>query len=183
MQLTPQNIQDGLIGGAIIVALLLASHFGSRRRRYVIDEHGERQRVIAWNRGQPVYDPKTWQQRIHEEAILRRQRRMRLIGLGPFCLGPAYAGYWLFENSVAGTFLFGAPMLFMAFAIGVRYFIPDLFAEIAYQLGYQGMQGAKVLDRQPRVQPGREVVETQKAHGDARLASESEALSALNSRK
>jgi len=42
------------------------------------------------------------------------------------------------------------------------------------------MDGAKVLDKKPGPLPGREIVENQKAHGDARLASESEAHAFLN---
>jgi hypothetical protein len=182
--LTPENIRDGLIGGAMFAAFIGWDIWKRRKPRYIIDEHGERQRVIAWNRGQPVYDPKTWQQRIHEEAILRRQRRFYLVISAPFVIGPIWLCVWAYDNTIAlvwsATFWLA---LFVAGPFAVRYFLPALFGEIGYQLGYQGMQGAKVLDRQPKVRPGREVVEEQKAHGDARVASEAEALKLLNSRK
>lgn len=181
-QLTPQNIQDGLIGGAITVAFLLFEFWRSRRRRYVIDERGERQRVIAWNRGQPVYDPKTWQQRIFEEVTARKERRKWILG-GLFTVGVIWgATVWADQlGSIFGTIVFWSAVLSSGAMIGK--FVPAVVKELAYQFGYQGMEGAKVLDKQPRAQPGREVVEEQKAHGDARLAGEAEALSLLNSKK
>jgi hypothetical protein len=154
-----------------------------RNRRYVTDERGERQRVIAWNRGQPVYDPKTWQQRVFEEVLVRRERRKWLFGTAPFFLGPLALAYWTFTTE-AGVLWGGlSGLLLMSSALpSMFFFIPALFKELLYQSGYQGMQGAKVRDKQPTAQPGREVVETQKAHGDARLAGEDEAVALLNSK-
>jgi hypothetical protein len=180
--LTPQNIRDGLIGGAIVVAFLLFDFWRSRRPRYITDERGERQRVIAWNRGQPVFDPKTWQQRIHEEVVIRRDRRKWIFG-GFLWVGIMVAVTdWAYQfGDVIGMALFWFCLISSGAIIAK--FVPAFLKEIAYQFGYQGMEGAKVLDRQPTVQPGREVVEEQKAHGDARLAGEAEALSLLNSKK
>lgn len=94
----------------------------------------------------------------------------------------SYAAYWLWQKSgVLGIYL-EVPFLIGA-VLGAGVMVPPLFLELLYQAGYQGMQGAKVLDPQPTAQPGREIVAAQKAHGDAQVASEAEALSLLNPRK
>jgi hypothetical protein len=182
MKLYLPTVQDFLIGSAIFAVYFGWAYWRSRKPRYVVDERGERQRVIEWNRGQPVYDPKTWQQRLHEEVIVRRDRRKWIWG-GLFWAGLVLAiTAWLDQfGSIVSTYVFWCLAVSSAPIVGK--FIPAVLQEIAYQLGYQGMQGAKVLDGQPKAQPGREVVEEQKAHGDARVASEAEALHLLNARK
>ncbi|MBI3677358.1 MAG: hypothetical protein HY243_12165 [Proteobacteria bacterium] len=147
--------------------------------RFIVDERGERQRVDHWNRGEPVYNPKTWQQRVFEEATFKKQRRRKLLeavitvaiilGIAVWA-GPLLGGMIV----LAAMFVVPIPLAFFV--------IPPLWTEIRYQLGDQGIEGAKVLDKKPGPQPGREVVETQKAHGDAQLASEAEALTLLNSK-
>ena len=57
--------------------------------------------------------------------------------------------------------------------------LPNLLQELLYQVGYQDMAGAKVLD--PEVQRrGIQEIAEQKAHGDASLADEQEAMGLLN---
>jgi hypothetical protein len=171
-----------LVGGMFLVWWIERALKRMRRPRFITDEHGERQRVIAWNRGQPVYDPKTWQQRVHEEAVVGRKRRSNL--LGAFFLLAVVVGFGLwvgqYSHALMVLLLWGGGVgIIGLLAIGM----PALVKEIAYQLGYQGMQGAKVLDAKPPPPPGRELVEQQKAHGDARVAGEAEALSLLRSKK
>lgn len=161
--------------------VLLYSRFA--KPRFIVDEHGERQYVKGWNRGQPVYDPKTWQQRIQEEALLRRERRGRILGALVILAPLGWFTWWLYSwvggFAIALVVIGGGGSLLFMLAI----LIANVAKEIAYQSGYQGMQGAKVLDARPTAQPGREVVEAQKAHGDARLAGEAEAVRLLNSKK
>jgi hypothetical protein len=165
----------------VVVAGLIRWRY-KPRPRYIIDERGERQRVIRWHRGQPVYDPKTWQQRIYEEAMVSRKRRLRILGSFGILIPWIGVAIWLGQYGSLFTYVMiwgGIIGIVQLLAIGV----PALFQEILYQFGHQGIQGAKVLDRQPTAQPGRELVETQKAHGDARLAGEAEALSLLRSKR
>ncbi|MDE2133322.1 MAG: hypothetical protein KGJ49_01845 [Alphaproteobacteria bacterium] len=171
---------------AVIGLLWYAAWWRAKYRPpYVTDERGERQRVIKWSHGIPVYNPKTWQQRVHEETILASKRRWAILGSAPFVLGPiwlAYEAYTTGGNPWLGVA--AAPLLlYGALPFGLLFFLPNVLKELLYQSGYQGMEGAKVLDRAPKAQPGRELVETQKAHGDAQLASEAEAVALLNSRK
>jgi hypothetical protein len=152
------------------------------RPRYITDERGERQRVITWHRGQPVYDPKTWQQRIYEEAILSRKRRLKIIGSFGILVPWVGVAIWLARYGALFPYIMiwgGIVGIAQLLVIG----LPALFQEILYQMGHQGIQGAKVLDKQPAAPPGREQVETQKAHGDAQLASEAEALALLKPRR
>lgn len=178
-----------LFAGAFTIgcfALLVYAAYWRRkyRPRYVTDERGERQRVIKWSHGIPVYNPKTWQQRVHEETILGSKRRWAILGSAPFVLGPIWLAYEAYTQS---NFWLGAAagplLLYGALPFALIFFLPNVLKELLYQSGYQGMEGAKVLDRAPKAQPGRELVETQKAHGDAQLASEAEAVALLNSRK
>ncbi len=181
-------------GGAIFGVLFMVGFFAllgygawwrqKYRPRYITDENGERQRVIKWSRGIPVYSPKTWRQRVHEEAILRSKRRWAILASAPFVIGPIWVAY---EAYIQKSFWLGAAvypvLLYGAMPFAIFYFVPNFLKEVLYQLGYQGMDGAKVMDKQPQAQPGRELVEAQKAHGDAQLASEAEALALLTTRK
>jgi len=178
---------NGVVVAIIATAMGLGSAWSLWRRRkqsrFITDERGERQYVQTWNRGQPVYDPKTWQQRIVEEAKVRRERRGVLLLTGIASLGPvALAAYAYQTDSSLWGALAGLLLVTFTLPFGFWFFIPNLLKELAYLFGYQGMEGAKVLDRQPAAQPGREIVEAQKAHGDARIASEAEAVSLLASR-
>jgi len=177
---------DPLLGAFVFAGIVAGGLFRAYRRRRprtIVDERGERQYVKTWNRGQPVYDPKTWQQRVQEEAVVRRKRRRALLASVPLAAIFLFCGFW-----VLGTFGFfgayvGLGLLAGGAVVVLRSVLPPLVMELLYLSGYQGMEGAKVLDRRPAAQPGREVVETQKAHGDARLAGEAEALSLLNPKK
>jgi hypothetical protein len=154
-----------------------------KRPRFITDERGERQRVDQWNRGQPVYDPKTWQQRIQEEAILRRKRRRALLASVPMAVLFIVPGLWVLATfGIFGAYV-GLGLLLGGAVVLLKFVLPPLFMELLYLSGYQGMDGAKVLDRPPVTQPGREIVETQKAHGDARFAGEAEALDLLKAKR
>jgi hypothetical protein len=173
-----------LIALLVICAAMLGSIIYAKYRkqpRYIRDERGERQRVISWSRGQPVYTPKTWQQRVQEEVLLRRERRKAILA---FLIAAGICGG--LAAAVQDTSPPLSAAIIAVFAVGslptIGTWLPALWQEALYQLGYQGIEGAKVLDKAPKPPPGREAVEAQKAHGDARLASEAEALSLLNPR-
>ena len=171
-----------VIVAAIIVAWIIASIFG--RPRTIVDERGERQYVKFWNRGQPVYTPKTWQQRVQEEAALRSKRNWTFLWSAPLTFGPLYLAYQAVEAHNPLLAIVTWPLaLELALPVGLIFFLPTLLQQILYEVGYQGMDGAKVTDKQPKPPPGRDLVETQKAHGDARLAGEHEAHALLNSKK
>src|SRR5271156_4000052 len=95
--------------GAIFGVLFLFGFFGllgygawwrnKYRPPYITDENGERQRVIKWSHGIPVYNPKTWRQRVHEEVLLRTERRKALLTVA-LVLGPLVGfGLWLREQN------------------------------------------------------------------------------------
>jgi hypothetical protein len=181
-------------GGAIFGVLFMVGFFAllgygawwrqKYRPRYITDENGERQRVIKWSHGIPVYNPKTWRQRVHEETILRSKRRWAILASAPFVLGPIWVAYEAYTESNPWLGAASYPLLlYGALPFGLFFFLPNVLKELLYQSGYQGMDGAKVTDKAPKPPPGREVVETQKAHGDAQLASEAEALALLTTRK
>jgi hypothetical protein len=179
---SPDSDTGSYVVGGFMVACVLWELLRKKKPRFIVDERGERQRVDHWNRGQPVYNPKTWQQRIFEEATLRHARRKILFGaavgigiIAALAYGAGQISPMLSIIVIWGAFAGSAPLLFFG--------VPALVKEILYQFEYQGMDGAKVLDEQPKPPPGREVVETQMAHGDARLAGEAEALALLNSNK
>lgn len=172
--------------GAFLVGAILAwlallryrSRFG-----WFYDERGERQLINAVERGQLFFYPTTWTQRVLEEAATRKARRQGLCVLG------AYLGIEALSiASLWGHTRDPSALAVMALVLGLvmaPVLLPTLFVlvvqEIAYSLNYQFMKGAKVLDAEPRP-PGLEEVMRQKAHGDARLATQDEAL-ALLSRK
>ena len=84
---------------------------------------------------------------------------------------------WVFTIILfLGIALF-AYALFYALYHGLRRSGRLLFEEFVHALGFQFIPGAKVLDPAAAL-PGREVVDRQKAYGDARLASEAEARAA-----
>lgn len=152
------------------------------RPPYITDENGERQRVIKWSHGIPVYNPKTWKQRVHEEVLLRTERRKALLGVA-LVLGPLIGfGVWLRDqNEFWSNMVFALAAAALIPTLGQ--WLPPLIEELRYQFGDESMDGAPVTDKAPKSQPGREVVEAQKAHGDAQLASEAEAVALLSSNK
>ncbi len=66
--------------------------------------------------------------------------------------------------------------------MGLSNIASGLWLEFPYQLGFQWIKGAKVLDPEPD-RPGIKEVEEQKAHGDARVATEAEAIDMLTTRE
>src|SRR5579862_8843420 len=164
------NSDPGAIFGVLFVLGLLgyAAWWRAKYRpRYIVDEQGERQRVIKWSHGIPVYNPKTWRQRVHEEVLLRSERRKVLlvfaVVIGPLVGLAAYLGQESDGLRNAVLVLTGALLV-----PTLGQWLPPLIEELRYQFGDASMDGAKVTDKAPKLQPGREVVETQKAHGDAR---------------
>jgi hypothetical protein len=89
--------------------------------------------------------------------------------------GPRTGGFfWIILFFAMALFAYA---LFYALYHGLRRSGRLLFEEFVHALGFQFIPGAKVLDP-AAVLPGQEVVDKQKAHGDARLASEAEARAA-----
>jgi hypothetical protein len=170
-------------GGSAAAAFFLFSLQRVARRQalgWIIDDNGERQKVTSWSRGHAIFTPTTRSHRIVQEAQLRDERRKSLLWSG--VLGWGLAGFaWYawpqIRSSDLMAMLFGLACLFGGTAL-LGWFM-HLLTELLYQSGWQDMAGAKVLDHPPS-RPGLEEVEQQKTHGDARVASEAEALALLN---
>jgi hypothetical protein len=167
------------VAAGLLIALLVA-HFVAHRYAlgWIIDERGERQKVDHWNRGHAIFTPTTRSERIVKEGLRRNERRWRLAWSTPLFGGAA----WLTWHFYKGDSPFAAivPGLF-ALMFGLIW-IETLISELLYIVGYQDMDGHKVLDK-PAKRRGVEDVSRQKAHGDATVASEEEALGFLNSRR
>jgi hypothetical protein len=162
----------------LLVAAIVAFRLYRLARRqafgWLIDEHGERQKVDYWSRGEPVVlHPTTRSQRIADEAHQKTGRWLVIVGC-------TLTGYPMLAAAIYG---YGHPgdgwWVLPAFAciIPVLASIGMTFEEIKYQLGFQDMRGAKVLDG-PGRHPGADRARDQKAHGDARPATEAEVLAA-----
>lgn len=171
--------REGLVCAGLVIAGLILHHIAHRHALgWIIDSTGERQKVDHLNRGQAIFTPTTRNQRLVEEATVKSQRRKDLAWALAFGGGLGYLAYSLYKPdqwglaALAGSF--GG--LFLLFGV-----LPRLIGELFYQLGYQDMKGAKVLDPEPK-RPGVEDVARQKAHGDASIAGEAEALNLLKPR-
>lgn len=167
--------QWAVYGAIAIVALIL--HQVARRHAigWVIDARGERQKVQYWNRGNAIYMPTTRSQRIVEEGTMNHERRRALL----WSTVIAGSGYWGFyylyhHHHVQWASVSALAAIFTTVVV----WLPMAIYELLYQIGFQDMQGAKVLDPEP-YRPGPEDVARQKAHGDADVASEAEARTAL----
>jgi hypothetical protein len=162
---------------ALIVALLVVHHLARRQVvGWVIDEHGERQKVEYTNRGHVFFKPTSWDQRMAREPVLRRQRRITLLWSTPVLMALIWAALQLYHppDNWIWAMVVGAFAL-MTFV----YWIEPAVTEGLYLGGFQDMKGAKVLDPEP-VRPGLADVAAQKAHGDARMAKEDESDHLLN---
>jgi hypothetical protein len=118
----------------------------------------------------------TRDQRRSEASAAKLERRKQLVmGLvvALVCAVLSYAG--VDYPSFKPALLLAVPVGLFGAGLAVY----DLAFELLYQSGFQHMKGARVLDDAP-VRPGLEDVKSQKAHGDGRIASEDEALAALN---
>jgi TPR repeat protein len=83
---------------------------------------------------------------------------------------------------LCGVALFMTPLVIPSGLVAGYFLLAGLFEvgmEFAYRHGEQWIIGAMVLDPVPR-RPGHAEVESQRAHGDARLASETEAQAAAS---
>ena len=161
----------------LVVAALAGQHIAHRHALgWIIDAQGERQKVDHWSRGNAVYKPTSYSERIALEATLKVKRRWAIALYGLPGAGLELCAWWLHQTGHAGSALIvailgAAPLLPAAWA---------LLVEIAFQMGMQDMPGAKVLDPPP-VRPGLRDIAEQKAHGDASFAGEDEALQLLQS--
>lgn len=146
---------------------------------YFIDENGERQRIKGRNRGHFIYDPTTRPQRIVREYQVNKTRRRGLLVYSAMLLPILYGTGWSLglDDATArwGLTIFLCLIGFGP-AIGV---LSCTFQEFIYQTGYQGMDGAKVLDPVAGQPAGLDEVLRQKAYGDPRIPTENEALAQL----
>jgi uncharacterized membrane protein len=160
---------------------------------------GEWQRVLSGgNRHGPLLDQRPREQRVQEEleGIKERRQLMAKHALAMILGFAAVVGMIVYYVDVlsprtssdpdAGMNFFMGYFIYILFGLGLvgfallmmRDLAKALGVEFLYRIGIQHwIKGAKVLDPEP-VRPGRGVVENQKVHGDARLASEAEARAA-----
>jgi hypothetical protein len=146
---------------------------------WITDEHGERQKVGLYSRGQSVFTPTTRDRRLVEEAFAKKERRQVLVRMGAVAWPLsflAWRGFALYPDDVWTVVgIFSALFAIVPMAAWLK----ALALEIAYQAGYQDMKGAKVLD--PIVaRSGLQEVQQQKAHGAGRIATQDEAIASLN---
>jgi hypothetical protein len=167
-----------IVGLALWFATQFLVHWIAQRNvlGWIIDERGERQRVEFWNRGVAVYSPTTRDERLVNEAVAKTERR-RTLALSLLFAAPL--GCWAYLNlhSKDAVWAIGAGLL--AGAVFLVQGAPALVREALYQLEFQDMAGAKVLDAKPERTSLRDVA-AQKAHGDAKVATEDEAVSILS---
>lgn len=162
---------------AVIVGLLVAQHFASRQAKgWIVDDHGERQKVEHWNGNTAIYVPTNRNARIIEEGVESSRRRKELFWFGLTGIPLGYFAYTDWANSDGGWIY---PIVGVIAAFLLVRFGWALFREIFYLTGFQDMQGARVMDVTVS-KPGLREVAEQKVHGDARAASGAEANSILN---
>ena len=161
-------------------AIFAVAKFAKRQSYgWIVDAQGQRQKVDDINRGRAIYHPTTWKERIIVEAS-EKQARRKNIGWAFTWTVLLWAVAWsIYRENTIGDLI----PLALGFAIvGCMSAVPLLYLlakEIVYQSGFQDVQGAQVLDAQP-IHPGLDDVAGQKAHGDARVATEDEAVVILN---
>ena len=166
------------VGAAAVAGLVF--HQIARRHAigWVIDVNGERQKVLHWNRGYPVFVPTSRGQRIVEEAEMNHQRRRALLW-STLIAGSGYFGfYYLYDHHHVQ---WAGVSALVAMFVTVVAWLPMAVYELLYQIGFQDMKGAKVLDPEP-YRPGPDEVARQKVHGDADVATQAEARDLLGGR-
>lgn len=182
-------VATGEIQGALIYAaagaVLLGLYRVSDRQAlgWIVDERGERQKVIGEADGAVIHSQTTRDRRIIEAAqsALARRKGMAITagGLAFICAVLIYLTYHYSAND-PGQPIIGILLLLIGAAFAIV-FLGLVAFEVLYHLGYQDMGGARVLDA-PVKHPGLDTVAAQRAHGDARVATEQEALAMLNSK-
>ena len=165
------------ITGAVVLIALGVFHYVAHRHAlgWIIDSHGERQKVEFWIRGEPICKSTTRAIRLKEEAQERSARRWKILGYGTVGVLLAWAARQMpqpTETWLAWVLgIFAAPLLAVL--------AMELGGEALYQAGYQDMKGHKVLDPEPQ-RPGAASIASQKVHGAASAADEDEALGLLS---
>lgn len=165
----------------IVVALLVAQHIAHRLDLgWEIDPvTGERQKVEFILRGEKFAKTTTRARRMVEEVVLRRERRLQLLWSTPVGWGLAYAAWWLYAPAGWGWAAgIGACAAFFLLLV----WLPATVIELLYLVGWQDMKGHRVTSPPP-VRPGIADVAEQKAHGDARFATQAEAAKLLGGRR
>ena len=168
--------RDQWIGTAFALVCLAAWHYMAHRHAlgWIIDSHGERQKVEHWVRGEPIYTPTTRQQRLKEEAEERNSRRWIMLGCVVVGFPLTWFGFHLppsFPKWLEWVFLIvGAPF-------DAALLLP-LSLEGLYLIGYQDMVGHRVKCPPPQ-RPGAAEVSEQMAYGAASVADAKEASNLL----
>ena len=168
------------IGIAISLVCLALFHYVAHRHAlgWIVDSHGERQKVTHWVRGEPIYTPTSRKQRLKEEAEERNIRRWKILGSGVVGLPLAW---WALHLHPPSSWLLAVALGAISGPFLVLLLI-ELGGELLYLAGYQEMKGHKVLDGDSS-KPGLANVTTQMAHGAATVASPEDALNLLREGK
>ncbi|HEY0466578.1 MAG TPA: hypothetical protein VGC79_20360 [Polyangiaceae bacterium] len=177
----PQLTTRKFLALAAVAAVLAVTQYAARlqARGWVIDERGERQKVNYWLGDTAIYTPTTRSQRVVDEGVTRQERRRNLfVGAAAFAASAAATWWiWIYHQHDMLVLLFIPAIGGLVYGAGML--VGQSTLELLYLTGFQHMKGAKVRDPEPP-KPGLDEVRQQKAHGDAHLASEDEALALLD---
>jgi DMSO reductase anchor subunit len=180
LALLSQNYRLAASAGGCLLMIAVLHHFARRLALgWIVDINGERQKILHIKNGNAFYKPTSRAQRLVEELDMARIRRRDFLVYGPVT---ALCGWLCWQAWTHWSSNLWPPLGIPAVVIGPfagLLFAITLITEIAYQLGYQDMKGAKVLDPVPTA-PGLQDVIQQKVHGDAQVAGPEEALDLLN---
>lgn len=137
---------------AFLAVVLLIHHHIARRHAlgWIIDASGERQKVERWNGGVAIVKPTTRAQRLIEQAGLRHIRRKGLLWSSIVGWPLAYVGHILIQH---GQQALGDIAYVASLSAILIVWLPMAIYELLYQIGFQDMKGAKVLDPEPH-RPG-----------------------------
>ena len=172
--------QQALLFAALGVGGLIVRYVARRHALgWIVDSSGERQKVDHVNRGVPIYNPTTRAERLRVEAEKKSERRMVMLVWGALGGASAALYYNTLHLPINGIVELAAGISGLVCA---GFFLPPFAIELLYQTGYQDMEGHKVLDAEVE-RPGLRDVASQKAHGDAAMASEAEAIAFLNPKR
>lgn len=140
---------------------------------WAVDENGERQRVLGHDRFGAIMNPTTHAMRRHEAFVARRKRLLIMAGCSAAALLLGTAAWNLYPQLPSSGIFVGA--LATIPALGA---VACLVIEAVYQLGFQHMPGAKVLDDLP-TQLGPAALADEMAYGAAGIATADEAHNLL----